>query len=290
MNNEFVICPYCNRKLKFINSTHLKLHNKTSEELRKDFPNIPIMSSNMRNKILKGALKNKRSIKYIRNYLFQNKIPYTILSAEYKNSYSKLKWKCNMDHIFYMTWTEFQQGNRCFECFGSKKKTVEEVEQIITDAGYNWISETYKNIYSKLELMCDRGHLYKTRYDQFQAGHRCPHCHHEDNIIKFTGSGNPNWRGGISYEPYCSIWTNDLKDFIRFRDGDVCLNPCCKSLNKSNLVIHHINYIKKDCDPINLITLCNTCNTEANFNRKWHTSWYESIIYRRYFSNVKKDR
>lgn len=281
-SSSYVICPYCKKELQFINPSHLKLHNKTSQDLKNEFPHISIMSDNMKNMMLKGAYKNKRSIKYIKNYLNKNGIGYNILSEIYENSYTKLKWKCNKGHIFYMTWTEFQQGHRCFECFGSKKKTNEEVNNIIKSSKYRWISGNYKNVFSKLKIMCDRGHIYETRYDQFQAGHRCPFCHHEDNIIKFSGSGNPNWRGGLSYEPYCDIWTVELKEYIKWRDGYVCLNPCCKSLNPTNLVVHHINYNKKNCDQYNLITICNTCNTEANFDREWHQSWYNAIIYRRY--------
>jgi hypothetical protein len=279
--NDFVTCPYCGKKLNYIPS-HLKIHNKTTNDMKDEFPTLPFMSHKMKKIVLKGAHKNKKSINYIKSYLNTNNINYDILSKKYKNSRDKLKWKCDNSHIFFMSWTEFQQGHRCFECFGSKKKTNEEINNMVFSSGYKWVSGKYKHIYSKLKLKCDRGHIYIVRYDQFQAGHRCPLCHHEDNIIKFSGSGNPNWRGGLSYEPYCEIWTNELKEYIKYRDKNICLNPCCKSSNPSNLVIHHIDYNKKNCDQYNLITLCNTCNTEANFNRQWHMYWYKAIIYMRY--------
>ncbi len=288
MDKKYVICPYCNKKLKFINNSHLKFHNKTIEDLKKEFPYLSIISSNMKNKLLKGSFKNKKSINYIKKYIIKNKIPYKIISKEYKNSYTKLKWQCENGHIFFMTWSSFQQGIRCFECFGSKKKTLNEINNLINNSNYKWISGKYKNIHSKLKLQCNRNHIYTTRFDQFQQKHRCPYCHYEDNIIKFSGTGNPNWRGGISFEPYCNLWTKELKQFIKNRDKNICLNPCCKSLNKTNLVIHHINYNKKDCDQYNLITLCNTCNATANFNREWHKNWYQAIIYKRYFSNKRR--
>ena len=225
--------------------------------------------------------KKKKDLLYISNYL--KSYGYFCLSKTYINSYTKnLKVRCPKDHIYNTSWTNFQQGRRCFECFGSKKKSKKEVKKYIKSHGYKWISGKYKNIFSKLELGCNRGHIYFVRYDQFQAGHKCPFCHHQDNIIKFTGIGNPNWRGGLSYEPYCELWTTEYKNYIKQRDGYKCLNPCCKSLNKRNLVVHHIDYNKKNCDQFNLITLCNTCNTEANFNRNWHKSWYKAIIIRRY--------
>ena len=280
--DDFVRCPYCGKKLMFINPSHLKLHNKTSNDLKIEFPDLCVMSNSMKKIALKGAHKNIKSIDYIKSYLKQYNIPYKIISIIYKNSRDKLKWQCDKGHIFFMSWTEFQQGHRCFECFGSKKKTIFEINKSIENCNYKWVSGTYKNTYSKLKIQCDRGHIYKVRYDQFKSGHRCPLCHHEDNIIKFSGAGNPNWRGGLSYEPYCEIWTSELKEYIKFRDGNVCLNPCCKSKNPSNLVVHHIDYDKKNCNQYNLITVCNTCNTEANFNRTWHKNWYTAIIYRRY--------
>lgn len=102
--------------------------------------------------------------------------------------------------------------------------------------------------------------------------------------IKVSGQNNPNWKGGIAYEPYCDIWLDEeYKQSIRDRDRNRCLNPdCWGNCNHLPLDIHHINYIKKDCKPKNLITICRSCNTRANKDREWHQVWYEAIIYRRY--------
>lgn len=96
------------------------------------------------------------------------------------------------------------------------------------------------------------------------------------------GKLNGNWKGGISCAPYCFEWANkEFKLFIKERDGNMCLNPYCSTTNPCNLSIHHIDYDKKNCDPDNLITICNSCNSLANKDRHWHTSWYQAIIYRR---------
>lgn len=110
--------------------------------------------------------------------------------------------------------------------------------------------------------------------------------HSNDTIKKMrknnTGKNNPNWKGGISCEPYCQVWADkEYKDSIKERDGYKCLNPECNK-KSDRLLLHHINYIKKDCRPTNLITICQSCNSKANYNRKWHKSWYKTIIYRRY--------
>ena len=37
--------------------------------------------------------------------------------------------------------------------------------------------------------------------------------------------------------------------------------------------------IKETVGPTNLITICNSCNSAANKDRRWHTAWYQAIIY-----------
>ncbi len=101
-------------------------------------------------------------------------------------------------------------------------------------------------------------------------------------IEKIKGENHWNWKGGISCEPYCEQWRDkEYKESIKERDGHICLNPSCLK-NSKNLCIHHIDYNKKNCHPNNLITLCKSCNTIANFNRQWHQEWYKSIIIIRY--------
>lgn len=41
---EFVICPYCGKQMQFLHWQHLKTHNKTIKDVRREFPNIPTMT------------------------------------------------------------------------------------------------------------------------------------------------------------------------------------------------------------------------------------------------------
>ena len=107
---------------------------------------------------------------------------------------------------------------------------------------------------------------------------------------KMYGSGNsmygkcgplsPSWQGGITNEPYCQVWGDkEYKEDIKARDNYQCQNPdCWKNEFKDLLVIHHINYNKKDCIPSNLITLCRSCNMRANFNRDFWQNFYSCIV------------
>jgi len=97
--------------------------------------------------------------------------------------------------------------------------------------------------------------------------------HTEENKIKMSRpeEQNPNWRGGISKEPYSFSFTKKLKDSIKKRDKYKCIE--CN--NKNRLCVHHIDYIKKNCEKTNLITLCRSCHTKTNFNRKYWRLYFQ---------------
>jgi NUMOD3 motif len=79
------------------------------------------------------------------------------------------------------------------------------------------------------------------------------------------------WKGGISYEPYSTDWTEELKVMVRRRDGYIC--DICKEYGKS---VHHIDYNKKNCKPNNLITLCFRCHSKTNHNRGYWKQYFSA--------------
>lgn len=94
---------------------------------------------------------------------------------------------------------------------------------------------------------------------------------------KCIGELNPNWKGGFVPEPYGVEFNAILRATIRERDGYRCQNPYCFGESK-RLVVHHIDYDKKNCEEFNLITLCNSCNSRANSNRPYWELIYSSLI------------
>ncbi len=101
-------------------------------------------------------------------------------------------------------------------------------------------------------------------------------CHRKWRSSKFSKGGNPNWRGGTSKLPYPFMW-NEIKKKVMSRDGMICQNPLCWG-KCSIMNVHHIDYDKNNCDMLNLIVLCASCNGRANFNRPWWESYYKTII------------
>ena len=88
-----------------------------------------------------------------------------------------------------------------------------------------------------------------------------------------------NWHGGISFEPYGLEFNNKLREQIRKRDNYRC-QECGfnqKQL-KRKLSIHHIDFNKQNNNYNNLISLCNTCHTQTNYNRNDWISYFQDKI------------
>lgn len=92
-----------------------------------------------------------------------------------------------------------------------------------------------------------------------------------------------NWMGGISFEPYTSDFDDMFKEQIKERDNLAC-QLCNLSeedsvlLCKRGLVVHHIDYNKKNSFPQNCVTLCNRCNVLVNKDREIWTKHFQELL------------
>jgi len=93
------------------------------------------------------------------------------------------------------------------------------------------------------------------------------------------GKNNPAWQGGISFFPYPFKFNIELKRFIRERDGYIC-QLCNKTQEQEgkNLSVHHIDYVKENCDLQNLVTLCRSCNGKVNTNREYWIEFFKEKL------------
>ena len=96
--------------------------------------------------------------------------------------------------------------------------------------------------------------------------------HHKEGFN--IGESNGMWNGGSSKEPYPFGFDDTLKEFVRKRDLYTCqlCNRTEKDLD-SIFSVHHIDYVKKNIDLKNLITLCQSCHGKTNFNREDWTKY-----------------
>jgi len=88
------------------------------------------------------------------------------------------------------------------------------------------------------------------------------------------------WKGGTSLEIYGIEFNRKLKEQIRQRDSYRC-QQCFRHQSelKKKLMIHHIDFNKKNNNPTNLISLCNNCHSQTNFNREnWITYFQNRMV------------
>jgi hypothetical protein len=88
---------------------------------------------------------------------------------------------------------------------------------------------------------------------------------------------HPNWKGGISFEPYCQKFNNEFKERVR-----KFFNYTCQLCGKYGKHVHHVNYDKMVCcnnvKPL-FIILCRSCHTKTNYHREyWEEIFTNKIL------------
>lgn len=82
-----------------------------------------------------------------------------------------------------------------------------------------------------------------------------------------------NWLGGYSIRDYSFDFNEELKMIIRKRDNfkcQLCFSPA--------VIIHHIDYNKKNSNSNNLITLCRSCHAKTNNNRIYWEAYFNETM------------
>lgn len=95
----------------------------------------------------------------------------------------------------------------------------------------------------------------------------------KETVDKIINTFIQKWGFG-NRKDYRSNWTKTLKLAIRQRDKFEC-KMCGKKEEDRALHVHHIDYDKKNPDPSNLITLCNSCHSKTNLTKRDH--WAEKL-------------
>ncbi len=158
-----------------------------------------------------------------------------------------------------------------------KKQSASAIGRKISDEQRKKISESNKNPSKETRQKMSNSHKGKILPEEIRQKMRAAWSKErkkeksEQNKDKFKGEKNPAWQGGKSFELYTVNWTKDLKRAIRKRDKYIC-QICSK---EPAIYVHHINYNKKNNNCDNLITLCHSCHSKTNHNRKY---WQEVLM------------
>jgi len=75
------------------------------------------------------------------------------------------------------------------DCGGKRMLTLEQVRGKFSEKGYELLVDEYINCFVKMKCRCPKGHLWKTHWNNFQTGRRCPKCAIEKN----SGENHARW-------------------------------------------------------------------------------------------------
>ena len=109
-------------------------------------------------------------------------------------------------------------------------------------------------------------------------------CYSVNQSITLKGEDSPFWQGGLSFEPYCYKFNNDLKERVReFFDRKCYVCGLTEEENEQRLSVHHVNYDKMVCCnnvPPLFVPLCQRHHNMSNYNRgEWQEFFEVSLQY-----------
>lgn len=162
------------------------------------------------------------------------------------------------------------------------KKHTKETKQKISKAnkGKKFSDEHRKNISKSLKGKKKSNNERKEMSERMKGKNNSNY----GNGDKIKGSNNPNWKGGITNQPYCHLWTEDFREMIRERFHYKCF--ICNGEQDRKLSVHHVNY-NKNClcgSVCEFIPLCQSCHSKTNFNRQYWENLIMNYLYpNRYF-------
>ncbi len=98
---------------------------------------------------------------------------------------------------------------------------------------------------------------------------------------RFLCLNSPNWKGGISFEPYCPKFNKKFKERVRAFFGYKCVK-CGIPQTEYKLHVHHVNYDKMVCcndvSPL-FVILCKSCHakTTSGDRGQWEQHFTQMI-------------
>ena len=109
-------------------------------------------------------------------YIIASKRNGKCLSERYKNAQTKLRWKCSKGHQWEATPNNIKNGKWCPECSGTKRLTIEEMNNIAQSRSGRCLSKIYLGNKEKLLWECSKGHRWEAIPHSVKRGSWCPHC------------------------------------------------------------------------------------------------------------------
>jgi hypothetical protein len=204
------------------------------------------------------ARSKKLDYEYVRKAF--EAVNYTLVSETYEGSNSKLEYICDKGHHGFITWRNFNSGQRCRTCkYDKMRESIDDIRKQVEEEGYTLLTKEFKNAWQKLDMICPNGHHVSIKWSHFKNdGQRCRYCFFE-SLIKQDKSDEQRIRER-SYFEY-SQWRKEV-----FERDDYTCQVCLKRGGK--LHAHHLysyaDYPELRTDINNGTTLCADCHSNKS--------------------------
>lgn len=215
--------------------------------------------------------KLKLDIKYVKKFVDSNS-RCKLISTEYLNSRTPMKFECQCGEIFETTFNSFNNQNQrqCTTCgikirADKRKSDLDDITMFIKDnSDCELLEDEYINVDTKMKFRCGCGEIFYTTFNNFKYfnKNKCDKC----TLKSVSGENNYNWNPNITqaeredkrlYNEYIR-WRQDVYE----KDNYTC--QCCNQRGHGTLNVHHLdgyNWCKeKRTDINNGITLCEDCH------------------------------
>ena len=108
------------------------------------------------------------------------------LDTEYYNSKQLMNFICANNHSFSTTAGRIMRGHWCLECSGSKKHTIESINELVIDKNIKCISSIYLGNKYKLDWKClICGFIWQNSKNGIDKDFKkCKNCFEINQIIK----------------------------------------------------------------------------------------------------------
>jgi hypothetical protein len=118
------------------------------------------------------------------------------LSENYRNTATKLKWRCSAGHEWSATPLQVKKGHWCPFCARVAPLALTALREIAAQKGGCCLSDEYVNSSHRVRWKCSVGHEWMARAHSIRAGNWCPVCAHNKRLRLEEMRQIANERGG----------------------------------------------------------------------------------------------
>jgi hypothetical protein len=136
------------------------VNNRTKMNYRCNCGNnseITFINFNHGKRCMKCSGKEKYTYDYVKK-CFED-VNYELLETEYINSSTKMKYRCDKNHLKTIIFANFKHGYRCRKCCGLEKLTIEYAKKYFQNVNYELLETEYINNSTKMKYRCNNNHF-----------------------------------------------------------------------------------------------------------------------------------